>query len=460
MASFKRLVEMLQRAKDGPPCLVNKWEREVIPNTVKKFLKKYDLEKTFNKEAPVNQDLELADRFFQAGLDLAEEIGLLCIDTETVIKVSRDEILAGIKDAPSRLTLGRGEDQVVVRARRPEGQSPAVFASPLALHVDEDLYVPIMEGILKSRDVNMLVGLSIDTVFGRPMYSGTPFETVGAFLENRMRQQALWQAGRMGMPNFGICSSMTEYGQLGGFPGLTSPENPAVAIILEPAELKISYPGLHKAASAIGYGGYIASGCPSIIGGYSGGAEGAALANIATDLLQFSIMQAHISNCAIYDVRYNSTCGRHGLWALSIVSQALSRNTHTLNYKVMFQMAGPCSKEFLYSSAAGIITSNTSGLTIIVGLYPAGGSRKNYITPLGSWFGGEMTRATGGLSLERANELVLWLLEKYEHSLGHEPIGKNFYECFDADTLKPSPEWQNMYLAVKEELIGQGIELE
>lgn len=460
MASFKKLVEMLQRAKEGPPCTVREWEIERIPQTVKKFLKKYDLNKTFNKEEPVNQDLELADRFYRAGLDMAEEIGLLCVDTETVIKVSRDEIITGIKDAPSRLPLGLGEDQVVVRSRRPEDQSPAVFASPLGLIVDEDLYIPIMEEILKSRDVNILVGLSMDSIFGHPIYSGTPFETVGAFQENRMRQQALWQAGRMGMPNFGVVSSMTEYGHLGAFPGLTTPHNPAVAIVLEPAELKISYPGLHKAASAIGYGGYITSGCPSIIGGYSGGVEGAAVANIATDLLQFPIMQTHISNCAIYDIRYNSTCGRHGLWALSIVSQALSRNTHTINFKVMFQMAGPCTKEFLYSSAAGIITSNTSGLSIIVGLYPAGGSRKNYITPLGSWFGGEVIRATGGLSLERANELVLGLLEKYEHCLGHEPIGKNIYECFDVDTMTPSPEWQNMYLEVKEELTDQGIKLE
>jgi len=460
MASFKRLVEMLNRAKDGPPCTVREWDMERVPQTVNKYLKKYDLAGTFNKNEPVNQDLELADRFFQAGLEMAEEIGLFCVSTETVVKVSREEILAGIRDAPSSLTLGKGEDQVVVRARKPEDPSPAVFASPLGLHVDEDLYVPITEGILNNRAVDILVGLSLDHVFGSPMYSGTPLETITAFQENRLRDQAIWQSGRLGIPKFGISSSMTEYGQLGAFGELTSPENPAVAIILEPAELKISYAGFHKAASAIGFGGYIASGCPSIIGGYSGSAEGAILSNIATDLMQFSIMQAQISNCAIYDMRYNSTCGRHGLWALSIVSQALSRNTNTLNYKVMFQMAGPCTKEFLYSSAAGIITSNTSGLTIIVGLYPAGGSRKNYITPLGSWFGGEMTRATGGLSLERSNELVLWLLEKYEGSLGHEPLGKNFYECFDKDTLTPSPEWGNMYLEVKEELSERGITFE
>lgn len=451
---------MLQRAKNGPPCSIREWDMERVPQTVNKYLKRYDLAGTFNKQEPVNQNLELADRFFQAGLEMAEEIGLFCVDTETIINVSQEEILAGIKDAPASLTLGRGEDQVVVRARKPEDQAPAVFASPLGLHVDEDLYVPITEGILKSRDVNILVGLSLDHIFGTPMYSGTPLETVTAFQENRLRDQAIWKSGRFGIPKFGISSSMTEYGQLGAFAELTSPDNPAVAIILEPAELKISYAGLHKAASAIGFGGYIASGCPAIIGGYSGSAEGAILSNIATDLLQFSIMQAQISNCAIYDIRYNSTCGRHGLWALSIVSQALSRNTHTLNYKVMFQMAGPCTKEFLYSSAAGIITSNTSGLTIIVGLYPAGGSRKNYITPLGSWFGGEMTKATGGLSLEQANELALWLLEKYEDSLGHEPLGKNFLECFDPVTLKPSPEWENMYLGVKEELKERGINLE
>ena len=47
MATLKRLVEILKRAQDGPPCTVHEWEMQRIPTTVKKYLKKYDLEKKF-----------------------------------------------------------------------------------------------------------------------------------------------------------------------------------------------------------------------------------------------------------------------------------------------------------------------------------------------------------------------------------------------------------------------------
>lgn len=244
---------------------------EIIPQTVKKYLDKYELQKTFRSDQPVNQDLELADRFFRAGLELAAEIGLFSVETDTVIKVSREEILRAVEDAPDHLDLGEGEDRVIMRARSIGDEDPPVFGGPLAIQVSEELYVPLAAGILQSRDVGVQIGPSIDTIYGRPLYSGTAFETVAGIRENSLRREAQHRAGRPGIANEGTASSTTEYGQLGGFAGLTRKSNPAIALILHPAELKACASGLHKIAVAIGYGGYIDSGTPSMIGGYSGG---------------------------------------------------------------------------------------------------------------------------------------------------------------------------------------------
>jgi methylamine--corrinoid protein Co-methyltransferase len=460
MASLVKLVEMLQRAKDGPACSVREWEIKVIPQTVKKYLKKYDLEDTFNKEVPVNQDLALADRFFEAGLELAAEIGLLCIDTETMIKVSKDEILQAMEDAPDHLILGESTDRVVLKTRQPEDKNPPIFAAPLSIQVDEDLYVPIAEGILKSKKVHVHQGPSLDTVFAKPVYAGTPFETVVAFRENRLRKEAQWRAGRVGISNMSIASSCTEYGQLSGFAGQSTKNNPSIAIILSPSELKTCYASFHKAAVAIGYGGHFISGSPAMIGGYSGGAEGAALADIACDLLQFPIMQASLSACQIYDVRFDSTCGRHALWAMSIACQALSRNTHTLQDKIINQCAGPCTEEILYTSAAGLIAAGVSGLPFTVGVRSAGGKYKNYLTPLEHWFGAEVFEASSKLSLEEANELVLYLLSKYEAGLKNQPKGKSFTECFDINTLTPNKEWQEIHDRVQADIQAHGLALD
>jgi methylamine--corrinoid protein Co-methyltransferase len=457
MASLVKLVEMLQRAKDGPACSVREWEIKVIPQTVKKYLEKYDLEHTFNKEVPVNQDLALADRFFEAGLELAVEIGLLCPDTETVIKVSREEILQAIEEAPDHLILGEGPDQIIVKTRELEDKNPPIFIGPLCIQVDEELYVPIAEGILKSKKVRMQQGPSLDTVFGRPVYSGSPFETVVALRENQLREEAQWRAGRVGIPNMGIGSSTTEYGHLAGFAGLTKKTNPSMAIILHPSELKVGYASFHKAAVTMGYNGYSFSGSPIMIGGYSGGAEGAALANIANTVLQFPIMQADISNCSIYDVRYDSSCGRHALWALSIACQAIARNTSIIDYKCINQSAGPCTEEILYTSAAGLITAAVCGIAQTVGCRSAGGRFKNYLTPLEHWFCAEVFEASAKLSLEEANELVLYLLSKYEAGLKNQPKGKSFTECFDINTLTPNKEWQEIHDQVKADIQSHGL---
>ena len=458
MPSMVKLMGMLQRAKDGPPMTMREWETKVIPETVKKYLKKYDLAGTYNPDEPVNQDPELADRFFEAGLEMAAEIGLFMTDTDSVIHVSKEEILEALKDAPEVLTLGEGTDKVDLLARFPEDPRPPAFAGPLSIQVDEELYVPIAEGILKSKKVRIQEGPSIDTVFGYPVYSGTPFETAAGARENLLRREAQWRAGRIGMANSGISSSTTEFGQLGGFANLTTPSNPAMCLILHPAELKLHYASFHKAVIGLANNGYIDAGSYSMIGGYTGSAEGATLGGIATDILQYPILQAHASACSIYDIRFDSTCNRHSLWGLSMILQAIGRNAPIIMSKIINQTAGPCTDEILYTSAAGLIAGGVSGMSWTIGCRSAGGRFKNYITPLEHWFCGEVFEASAKLSLSQANELVLYLLTKYEDGLKNQPKGKSFTECFDVKTLTPTKEWQEIYDRVKEDLSAHGME--
>jgi len=64
-----------------------------------------------------------------------------------------------------------------------------------------------------------------------------------------------------------------------------------------------------------------------------------------------------------------------------------------------------------------------------------------------------------GLTLEQANALVLKLLERYEPVFkrpGGNP-GVRFDQAYDLDTLKPRPEWQQMYQEIKEEVRKMGL---
>lgn len=461
MASIKKAVEMLQRAKEGPACTVKEWEYKVIPETNRKYLKKYDLAGTYNPKTPVNQDPALADRFFQAGLEMAEEIGLLFTDTESVIKVTRAEILQAMSDAAKHLVLGEGRDQIVLRARRPEDKIPPIFTGPLCIQVSEDLFVPIAEGILRSRKVHMQEGPSIDTVYGRPVYSGSAFETAVGIREVELKREAMLRAGRPGMPQMGCCSSTTEYGNLGGFHLMNSRHNRAIAVCLNPSELKTNMTTFHKLIHAIGCDAYLnCGGAYAMIGGYSGSPEGCVLTNIATDLLFFTVLQSDVAASAIYDMRYDSSCSRAAIWANSTATQAKARNSNMMEYTLVNQLAGPCTEEILYTSAAGSIATAVSGIAFQIGPRTAGGRFKNYLTPLEHWFMAEVFEASAKLNLSQANDLVNYLLSVYEGGLKDPPEGKSFMECFDVKTITPSKEWVDIADKVANDLRAHGLPME
>ena len=79
MGHQARIVEVLHRAETGPIMEEEDFERKLIAPTVKKLIKKYKIK--FNQAVIVSSDDDLADRVFQAGLDLAVETGMFCQST-------------------------------------------------------------------------------------------------------------------------------------------------------------------------------------------------------------------------------------------------------------------------------------------------------------------------------------------------------------------------------------------
>lgn len=147
MASVKKVTEMLYRIKNGESMTTTEWDTKVVPQTVRSILKKYDLVKTYNEKVPVNQDAELADRFFQAGLELAETVGIHCTDSETVVKFSRKEILDAVKEAPSEIKFGCGTDQVTIKSRGVSDPVKPLYCASLSIQIDEDIYPTLVEGL-------------------------------------------------------------------------------------------------------------------------------------------------------------------------------------------------------------------------------------------------------------------------------------------------------------------------
>jgi methylamine--corrinoid protein Co-methyltransferase len=460
VARMEDLLKVLDRINTGPICTANDWDMKIIPGTVREKLKKYDLNNLCTPDDPINSDDELADRFYKAGRELALELGMLCVDTERRIMVSEEELDRSLRFIPKELRLGYGQDEVVMISRKPEDPRPPLFKSPLGIVATEDVWIPLMQGIAQNKEIDVLQGATLETVFGLPIRSGTPSETFAGRLNAKLSNEVIWRAGRAGMPVDSVMTSPTSFGQLGGYgsPGGSDPgKDPAV--VLAPSELKTTYNCLHKVVQAVGCGGPIYSGTLFMIGGYAGSPEGTTLVTIAYGLLHYFVHQATYGLGSPYDVRYLGNSGRHALWTCSMALQALSRNVETLRNTSLNVTAGPGTEMILLESAMLAMDLSVSGVSIGLGPRSGAGQRTNYLSPLECKFSAEVIKACAGMTRKQANEIAKIILPRYENMLGTPPKGLTFQECYDVKKIEPTKEWLNIYLRVKKELIDLGIPL-
>lgn len=146
------------------------------------------------------------------------------------------------------------------------------------------------------------------------------------------------------------------------------------------------------------------------------------------------------------------------LWAISVSSQAISRNSHLPLLDLTYVAAGPMTEMCLYEIAAAVITDVVSGGNIEFGGV-AKATTMDHLTPLEPFFASQIARATAGMSRTECNEIVKQLLSKYEDKLGDPPVGKKFQECYNLETLEPCAEYVDLYHRVKAELSGYGLKL-
>lgn len=458
---LEKLLRMLERAYSGEECPQEQWDMERMATQASQVLAAHKLKKTCDRDNPVNCDDALADRFFAAGVELAERTGLLCVDTERIIRVSAEEIADALANHPSEVHLGTGKDAVVRRRRRPEdGQRPVITAI-IGTPVSEDIYVDLTAAIAAIPEVDTISGCTLVTAYGRPVIGGTPWETVAGHLEARLKAEATRRAGRPGMALSATETSPTAYGVLGslGMPGGFDPQRDVVAVF-GLTELKTTFEQFQRVVHGIQCGAPLRGGQPAMIGGYAGGAEAAVITNIALSILQYAVFGINYGDGNVVDVRYQGNCGRVGMWAQSVLNQALSRNSNCMAEGVAFQVAGPNTEMLMYESAVGCLTCGVSGASGSMVPYSVGGTKVDYLTPLETRFCAELTIAGAKMTRRQVNEIARTLIPRYEEQLFHPPFGQSVRECYDLSRWEPKEDWLALYDRVKAELRDMGVPFE
>lgn len=99
MKSHTRLLTVLDRMDNGPVMEEKDFDK-LLSKTVKKLIRKYELK--YDRNDAICTDDDLADRFFQAGLELACTTGVYCTDTHTQMLFSEEEIRQPCAGPPIR----------------------------------------------------------------------------------------------------------------------------------------------------------------------------------------------------------------------------------------------------------------------------------------------------------------------------------------------------------------------
>lgn len=452
-----RLLEVLHRAEVGPIIEEADFERRLVSPTIKAIIQKYGIK--IDKEQIVPSDDDLADRVFQAGLELASEIGLFCQSTSRRLLWTKDELCEGLRSCPGETIMGAGNDAVVCRRRKPEDTSaPVIIGGAYGVPFPESMFVPVMLSFARESIVDVIENATLETVYGYPIKAGSPWEVVGGWREAELSMEVINRAGRPGLCIGCVETSPTALAQLSAasWGGFRTTDWHHVATI---SEFKTNYDLLSKVAHITRIGGVMECYYNPIYGGYVGGAEGVAVAIVAALILLNQIDMADTIATRPNHPFLGCDTTPELLWAMSVALQGLSRNTNLLVGALTGPAGGPGTKTMLYENAAFSIATTVSGQAMLEASHSAGGNVPRHVSGLDAKICGEVAYASRGMNRKEANELVKRLITIYEPQLNTQPIGKPFEEVYDIEKIEPTPEWQGIYDEVRNDLIKMGLAL-
>ncbi len=449
--------DVLDRANNGPYLAEEEWDLEQVAMTTQSLVQKYDLD--WDPNRIVTDDPGLADAVFDAGLELAVEIGGYSRTTERIIEFTQRELEAGMRNMPQKLILGTGKDSRTLFPRKIEDERPPVIwaGNPGAPH-PEELFLPSVMSWAQEPIVDLITCGSLAEVDGREVRTGDPIEIVATRRELLYLRQLLKRVGRPGMGMLAAQSSVSELGDLAvAHPDYLRPSDAHLVPMLN--EMKIDKRNIARAVNSLEYGMHNAALYCVLVGGLGGGAPGSAVVNVASFII------GNLTNHSDYQLlhpihmRHTATSTRSVMWVESIVQQAFVRNAPCIIVTDVYPKSGALTRELLYETAANSIAITVSG-GHLEGVGSADGLEPN-ATGLECRLMGEVGHAVAdqGLTLAEANEMVVQLVERYEHVF-EDPDGNHgvrFDKAYDLETLKPVPEWTQMYEEVKEELIEMGL---
>lgn len=422
------MIEFYDRALSGKRVDEREFDTEVLPKKLKELIKKYDI--SYNPEETMSQDLDLAQRAFEAAVELITGLGIYCRDTRSLIAVDEGEVRNAIRDAPTSYLIGEGAEAVESYSRGLEDKRrPLIIGGVTGNPTDEDKHIEIMTNYAREPIDGLHTG-AIQTLFGRKIRAGDPVELLVAKYEALWTKEAVRRAGKPGLAILGIMSAVTSEGQSAGdFPGGLQPRD--LHLVTFANDLKVSWKDFKLIAHHQFLGNTMVGCCLPMLGGYSGGPEGTLIAAVAEVMQGFLLAKAPFFAMTVSTL--NSRGRRQALWLNCMSSLAFI----SAGMQIMLHFYGGGGRvvpnePFAGGGAMQAIAKTASGAS---GLYGGGinrGPNDDYsIVGLGSRQMYEVSRAAAGMSLADASEIVTELNKKCKYDFPPPTRGERIFVPVD-----------------------------
>jgi methylamine--corrinoid protein Co-methyltransferase len=433
-------------------------------NVVTRLVKEYGI--LYDPKTPIPADDDLADRIFEAGVKLFVEVGTYCVDTERVITFSEDEIrhsLTELNRMPREIEIGAGLERRTLYARKiGDPRKPLVVGGFVESNPREGRdFVQMYKSVAQEKIIDgIYYGPPPTSIEGKSWQLGSPLDCHASISAAGWMREALRSVGRPGLHLLDACpSAIGAISTCDPEHGLRQTDAMTFPTI---SELKVNFEALNKVAYCQNKGYIKNPFWTSITGGFAGGPEGCALVNVASGLNAIMVYQVggsgYVCNAGLLQNPPINTV-RPTLWVRNVSTQALVRHTPLICGGGGLTAAGPGTEQQLWEIAVLGIHVACVGGHIFHGCRKSVLVKPNQGTGMESRWEGEAARAGCALSREEANDLIDFMVRKYEHCVSPEaaPQGYSFEELYDYDSVRVKPEYLALYAKVKRELEDRGL---
>ncbi len=415
----------------------------------------------WDKKTIVNTDDDLADRVFQAAIDLLAETGVYCADTSRVMDFTRDEILRAVEQSPRQTKFGEGREAKTMYGRSVDDPSrPWIHIGGGIYTTDERIYLDTVEGMAAISIVDSLSVPSILHLRGKDARVRSPQELLAAIKTVILAREGIRRSGRSGLPIInGISAAPNAVSMIAAAApqfGLRITDGFLIDFL---AEMIVNYEALQKVAYFSSISANIGSTSTPLFGGYAGGAEGVAV--LATCYLIMGTLiyrgSYHYNAPLHQNLRLSST--KPLLWAIGMSNQANARNMRYPTVNLPYLGGGAGSRMYHYEMAAYMLAVMPAGGNIFSG-HPAKSVEPDSLLPMDHQFHAEIGLAAAKYSRRDAEPLAQIFYRNYEDLLKTPEPGFRYAEVYDLKTKKIiNPDYLKIQDKVRSEFRRAGFEV-